>query len=113
MFVSNWNEKTEITMNKQVYLVQAILDINKTLMYDFYYGYIRPKYADRVKLAYTDTDSLIIQIFTKDFLLMLVLMLMNGLILVAIQTNLLKLELTRKNLEQSKMKLVIMKWLRV
>ena len=82
-------------------------------MYDFYYGYIRPKYADRVKLAYTDTDSLIIQIFTKDFLLMLVLMLMNGLILVAIQTNLLKLELIRKNLEQSKMKLVIMKWLRV
>ena len=78
-------------------------------MYDFYYGDIRPKYADRVKLAYTDTDSLIIQIFTKDFLLMLVLMLMNGLILVAIETNLLKLELTRKNLEQSKMKLVIMK----
>ena len=78
-------------------------------MYDFYYGYIRPKYADRVNLAYTDTDSFIIQIFTKDFLLMLVLMLMNGLILVAIQTNLLKLELIRKNLEQSKMKLVIMK----
>ena len=78
-------------------------------MYDFYYGDIRPKYADRVKLAYTDTDSFIIQIFTKDFLLMLVLMLMNGLILVAIQTNLLKLELIRKNLEQSKMKLVIMK----
>ena len=36
-------------------------------MYDFYYGDIRPKYADRVKLAYTDTDSFIIHIFTKDF----------------------------------------------
>ena len=49
--------KTEITMNKPVYLGQAILDISKTLMYEFYYGYLKQKYGDKVKLCYTDTDS--------------------------------------------------------
>ena len=60
-------KKTKIIMNKPVYLGQAILDISKTLMYDFYYGYIKPKYNNSVKLAYMDTDSFIMQIFTNDF----------------------------------------------
>ena len=59
--------KTEITMNKPVYIGQAILDISKTLMYEFYYEYIKPKYENKVKLCYTDTDSFIMQIFTDDF----------------------------------------------
>ena len=59
--------KTEITMNKPVYLGQAILDISKTLMYQFYYDYVKPKYNDKVKLCYMDTDSFILHIFTKDF----------------------------------------------
>ena len=49
--------KTEITMNKPVYLGQAVLDISKTLMYEFYYGYLKQKHGDKVKLCYTDTDS--------------------------------------------------------
>ena len=60
-------KKTKIIMNKPVYLGQAILDISKTLMYDFYYGYIKPKYNNNVKLAYMDTNSFIMQIFTNDF----------------------------------------------
>ena len=45
----------------------SILDISKTLIYEFWYDYIKPKYGDRAKLCYTDTDSFIISIKTKDF----------------------------------------------
>ena len=50
--------KTEITMNKPVYLGQEILDLSKTLMYEFHYDYMRPKYGSKVNLCYMDTDSL-------------------------------------------------------
>ena len=43
--------KTKILMNKPVYLGQAILDISKTLMYEFWYDYLKPKYGDKVKLC--------------------------------------------------------------
>ena len=46
-------------MNKPVYLRMSILDISKTLMYTFWFDQIKPKYGDRVKLCYTDTDSTI------------------------------------------------------
>ena len=90
--------KTEITMNKPVYLGQAILDISKTLMYEFYYEYMKPKYGNKVKLCYTDTDSFIMQIFTDDFYADLSSD-AKRLILVVIQkkaTNLLKLVLMNK-----------------
>ena len=54
-------------MNKPVYLGMSILDISKMLMYKFWYGYVKPKYEDRSKLCYTDTDSFIIHIITEDF----------------------------------------------
>ena len=44
----------------------SILDISKTLMYNFWYDYFKPKYGDRAKLCYTDTDSFIINIITED-----------------------------------------------
>ena len=49
--------KTEIKLRKPVYLGQAILDLSKTLMYEFHYEYMRPKYGNKVKLCYVDTDS--------------------------------------------------------
>ena len=54
-------------MNKPVYLGQAILDLSKTLMYEFYYDYLKPMYKDNVKLCYMDTDSFILHIQTEDF----------------------------------------------
>ena len=45
----------------------SILDITKTLMYEFWYDYIKPKYKDKIKLCYIDTDSFIIYIKTGDF----------------------------------------------
>ena len=59
--------KTEITMNKPVYLGQAILDLSKTLMYEFHYDYMRPNYGNKVKLCYMDTDSFVYEIETEDF----------------------------------------------
>ena len=90
--------KTEITMNKPVYFGQAILDISKTLMYEFYYEYMKPKYGNKVKLCYTDTDSFIMHIFTDDFYADISSD-AKRLILVVIQkkaTNLLKLVLMKK-----------------
>ena len=60
-------EKTKVKMNKPVYLGMSILDISKTLMYELWYDYLKPKYKDNAKLCYMDTDSFVINIFTEDF----------------------------------------------
>ena len=60
-------KKIRVKMAKPLYLGMSILDISKTLMYEFWYDYIKPKYGDRAKLCYTDTDSFIIYIKTEDF----------------------------------------------
>ena len=60
-------KKTNIKMNKPVYLGLSILEISKTLMYEFWYDYMKPKYGDSVKLCYMDTDSFIMHIKTEDF----------------------------------------------
>ena len=60
-------KKTKVKMNKPVYLGMSILDISKTLMYEFWYDYIKPKYQDRAKLCYMNTDSFVIHLKTEDF----------------------------------------------
>ncbi|CAH3191490.1 unnamed protein product, partial [Porites evermanni] len=60
-------KKTEVYFNKPVYVGQAILDLSKTLMYNFHYRYIKKKYNNKAELLFTDTDSLMYQIQTKDF----------------------------------------------
>ena len=59
-------KKIRVKMIKPLYLGVSILDISKTLMYGFWYDYIKPKYGDRTKLCYTDTDSFVIYIKTED-----------------------------------------------
>ena len=54
-------------MNKLIYLGMSKLDISKTLMYEFQYDYFKPKYGDKAKLCYTNTNSFIIHIITEDF----------------------------------------------
>ena len=56
-------KKTKVKMNKSVYLGMSILDISKTLMYEFWYDYVKPKYKDKAKLCYMDTNSSVIDIF--------------------------------------------------
>ena len=60
-------KKTKVKMNKPIYLGLSILEISKTLMYEFWYDYMKPKYNDNVKLCYIDTDSFIMNIKTNDF----------------------------------------------
>ena len=60
-------KKTKLKMNKPVYLGLSILEISKTLMYEFWYDYIKPKYQDNAKLCYMGADSFTIDIKTEDF----------------------------------------------
>ena len=60
-------KKTSLIMNKPVYLGMCILDLSKTIMYDFHYNYIKPKYGVKAKLLFTDTDSFLYEIETEDF----------------------------------------------
>ena len=59
-------KKTKVKLNKLVYLGLAVLEMSKTLMYEFWYDYIKPKYQNNAKLCYMDTDSFIIYIKTED-----------------------------------------------
>ena len=60
-------KKTRAKISKPLYLGMSILDISKILVYEFWYNYIIPKYGDRAKFCYTDTDSFLIYIKTEDF----------------------------------------------
>ena len=59
-------KKTQIMMNKPVYLGLSILDLSKTGMYEFQYDYLKPKYGENVKFYYMDTDSFIVHVKTDD-----------------------------------------------
>ena len=59
-------KKTEILMNKPVHLGLSILELSKILMYEFWYDYVKPKYGEKAKLCYMDTDSFIVYIKTDD-----------------------------------------------
>ncbi|XP_065668188.1 uncharacterized protein LOC136088409 [Hydra vulgaris] len=60
-------KRTKLKYTKPIYLGMCILDLSKTLMYEFHYDYIKKNYADRAKLLFTDTDSLAYEVKTEDF----------------------------------------------
>ena len=64
--VAVYRRQTNVKLNKPEYVGACILDLSKYYMYDFWYGYLKKKYGNQVKLLYTDTDSLIIEIETEN-----------------------------------------------
>ena len=70
-------KKTKVNMNKPIYLGMSILVISKTLTYEFWYDYIKPKYQDKAKLCYMNTDNFVIHIKTEDYYVLVILQ--NGL----------------------------------
>ena len=59
-------KKTQILPNKPVYLGLWILGLRKTVMYEYWYDYVKPKYGENAKLCYMDTDSFIVHVKTDD-----------------------------------------------
>lgn len=59
-------KKTDVSLNKPIFVGAAILDLSKTLMYDFFYDVLKPKYNSNINLCYMDTDSFILDIKTDD-----------------------------------------------
>ena len=60
-------KKTQILMNKSVYLDLSILGLIKTVMYEFWYDCVKLKYGENSKICYMDIDSLIVHEKTDDF----------------------------------------------
>lgn len=53
-------------MNKPLYAGFAILELSKLLMFKHYYDHLKPKYGEKVKLCFTDTDSFLYHVETDD-----------------------------------------------
>ena len=59
-------EKLEVMMDKPIYIGLSVLDISKTVLYEFHYEFAKKQFDGKCKLLYTDTDSLIYDIACPD-----------------------------------------------
>ena len=80
MFLAIEMKKIKVKMNKLVYLDFSILEISKTLMYEFWYDYVKPKYQSNAKLCYKDKIALLFIIKLRMFMKILQMMLKKDLI---------------------------------
>ena len=59
--------KSHVLMNKSIYLAPSIPELSKTVMYDFCYDYVKPKYCEKAKVCYMETDSFLAYIKADNF----------------------------------------------
>ena len=57
---------SKLVRNRPIFLGMSVLDLSKTLMYDFYYNKLLRQYGENIDLLYTDTDSLLLEIKTEN-----------------------------------------------
>ena len=98
--------KETLTLNRPAYLGMCILDLSKTLMYDFHYNYIKKKYEDKSKLLFTDTDSLTYEIEAEDVYQDFLITEINLIIATIIKAPNSSMRLIKRSSVNSKMKLV-------
>ena len=55
-------KRTQILVNKPIYLGLSILKMSKTVMYEFWCHYVKPEYGEKAKLCYIDTDIFVVYI---------------------------------------------------
>ena len=58
--------KTQILINKRLYLGLSTLDLSKILIYKILYDYVKPRYGENAKLCYMNTDSFIVHLKADD-----------------------------------------------
>ena len=58
--------KSKLVQNRPIFVGMSVLDLSKTLMYDFYYNKLLKQYGKNIDLLYTDTDSLLLEIKTEN-----------------------------------------------
>jgi hypothetical protein len=58
--------RSQVLMNRPIYVGFSVLEISKLKMYSFHYDHMKPKYQQRVNLLYMDTDSFMYEFNTED-----------------------------------------------
>ena len=58
--------KPEVRLDKPIQVGQAILDMSKSVMYEHWYGVVKPLWGDRVKMFGIDTDGILMEIRGSD-----------------------------------------------
>ena len=56
--------KTQTLMSKPIYLALPIVELSRTVMYEFSYDYVKLRYGEKVRLCNVDADSFIFSVRT-------------------------------------------------
>ena len=59
-------KQSNVTINRPIYAGSAILDLSKTLMYEFFYGFLKPECGENCKLLYMDTDCFFLEFTDRN-----------------------------------------------
>lgn len=60
-------QPTKVILDRPIYVGFTILELAKSHLYNFHYSIMKKIYENKIKLCYTDTDSLLYLIYTEDF----------------------------------------------